>query len=74
MNINDIDSKFRADFYDVINRCSGKTELYLTLISNFDNKGIKLVSRKNTIDANMEEFSRFIAFYPNIIKKVNIKI
>ena len=74
MNINDIDSKFRADFYDVINRCSGKTELYLTLISNFDNKGIKLVSRKNTIDANMEEFSRFIASYPNIIKKVNIKI
>ena len=73
LNINDIDSKFRTDFYDVINRCSGKTELYLTLFSDFDNKGIKLVSRKNTVDANKEEFSAFIASYPNIIKKVIIK-
>ena len=73
LHTNDIDSQFRTELFNVINKCTGKTELYITLFSDFDDKGIKLVSRNNAVDINDTDFSDFIAAYPNIIKKVIIK-
>gem|GEM_PF-5835828 len=47
--------------------------MYLTLLSDYDNTSIKLVSRSKTIDINNEEIERFIDTYSNVVKKVVIK-
>ena len=73
LNTNEIDSSFRQDFNNLIENNKGKTEMYLTLLSDYDNTSIKLVSRSKTIDINNEEIERFIDTYSNVVKKVVIK-
>jgi DNA polymerase-3 subunit alpha len=69
-----IDKDFSAHFADTLKKCSGETEIYITLYSKYDmNRGIKLVSRSKQIDINNEEFENFILAHPDIIKKVIIK-
>ena len=68
-----IDSNFRKEFYNVIEKCKGKTELCITLVSgSATNKGIKMVSRTKLIDVNNDEINQFIKNNPSVIKKVSI--
>ncbi len=68
-----IDSNFRKEFYNVIDKCKGKTELCITLVSgSATNKGIKMVSRTKLIDVNNDEINQFIKNNPSVIKKVSI--
>ena len=68
-----IDSNFRKEFYNVIEKCKGKTELCITLVNGSSmNKGIKMVSRTKLIDVNNDEINQFIKNNPSVIKKVSI--
>ncbi|MBQ5424830.1 MAG: DNA polymerase III subunit alpha, partial [Bacteroidales bacterium] len=68
-----IDSNFRKEFYNIIEKCKGKTELCITLVSGSSmNKGIKMVSRTKLIDVNNDEINQFIKNNPSVIKKVSI--
>ncbi|MBQ1652574.1 MAG: DNA polymerase III subunit alpha, partial [Bacteroidales bacterium] len=68
-----IDSNFRKEFYNIIEKCKGKTELCITLVSGSSmNNGIKMVSRTKLIDVNNDEINQFIKNNPSVIKKVSI--
>ena len=73
IDISNIDSVFRKQFANIIDTCSGETELYITLFDTQNStRGIKMVSRTKQIDINREELREFIESNDNVIKKVVI--
>ena len=72
-DINGIDSNFRKEFFNMVEKCKGKTELCITLIDGTSiSKGIKMVSRAKQIDVNNDELNQFIKNNSSTIKKVTI--
>ena len=72
-DINGIDSNFRKEFFNMVEKCKGKTELCITLIDGTSiSKGIKMVSRAKQIDVNNDELNQFIKNNASTIKKVTI--
>lgn len=75
IDINETDEQFRKDFFEMLSKEKGKTEVFITLIDGKKKslRGIKMVSRTKQININGNEtLEHFTETYSNVIKKVEI--